>query len=328
MLLFVVGTIFSGCKTVSTLESVGSVSSSGGSQFASGTKAVKVVLSDATWGSFSVPAAVPTPTVIPSPYPGYDGTTQYTPGIAASTFYDVDGSTVIAKPSWLQAVEVGVTTVSTGVSCAKFGDSGGSLDVNDYYRVDERSCGSVATGSGVTGATGADPVFVRVILNRNTSVLGSAENLMLLVEYQASGIRFNSDGISSDPENNLDQLWKVFWNSTLGSGTVAKTFSVFVPPNYSSCVPSGTGIGDVGSSSCDDSTYRGSPVQVRQISIPISAYPTMNVIQLSRVKGRVNNTSVIFPPTTTGADYVDTFCDVNQPLCLGVVIRSLTLMRM
>jgi hypothetical protein len=58
---------------------------------------------------------------------------------------------------------------------------------------------------------------------------------------------------------------------------------------------------------------------VKQVIVPLSAYPSMSVVQLTRVKGRI----------TQAGNYVSTFCTSNNsPLCLGVVIRSITLMRM
>jgi hypothetical protein len=93
---------------------------------------------------------------------------------------------------------------------------------------------------------------------------------------------------------------------------------VFVPPNYAACESSGTG-NATASSVClhGSNTYRGSPVKVRQFVIPISAYPTMKVIQFSRVKGRIQS----------DVPYVSSFCAVDEPLCLGVVIRSVSIMR-
>jgi hypothetical protein len=287
-------------------------------RYASGTKAVKVITSkNVTTGSFTNPSAVPVATPIPSPYPGYDGSTTYLPGVSASTFFNVDGTTSITKPSWLQDIQVGVTGVSTSAACAKFGDGANSLDVSDYYRTSEVDCTVGENGTG----TPTDPVFIRILLDRDTAVLGSAENLMVQIEYQASGLHLNTDGIEANVEDNVDQLWKVFWNSTLGSGSSPNPFSVFVPPHYGACLQSGTGIVGAPGNCVVGNSYRGGPIQTKQILIPLSAYPTLKVIQISRVRSRITS--------TTPYDYVPNYClSSNSPYCLGVVVRSITLMRL
>lgn len=287
-----------------------------------GAKAVKIITSDAAGGSFSVPTLVPVSTPVPPLFPGYDGSAVYTPGVSAVTYYDVDGTTSISKPSWLHDVQLGITGITSTSTCAAFGGSG-TLDVSGFYRVSESDCGAVSNGTG----SNVDPVFIRIVLNRDTTVLGSAENLMVQVEYQASSIRLNSDGVSSNPEDNLDQLWKMFWNTSLSSSASPSVFSIFVPPNYSSCQSGGTST--AGAPGNCTGTYTGAPITVRQMIFPLSAYPTMSVIQISRVKGRINNVSFFDSPANTiPVNYVSSFCPADQPLCLGLVVRSLTLMRM
>lgn len=286
-------------------------------RFADGVKGVKLITSVASGtGSFTAPGTLPASTPIPSPYPGYDGVTTYLPGVKASQYFDLDGTTVIQKPSWLTDVQLGITSTSSSGACAAFGGSG-SLDAQNFYRVSEVDCGG---GSPVANGLGgsSDPVFVRIVLNRDQSLIGSAENLMLQVEYQASGLHLNSDGSSTtNPEDNLDQLWKIFWNSTLGVSAIPKPFSIFIPPNYGACLDSGSG--STGAPGNCTGSYKGAPIKVKQVIIPLSAYPSMNVVQLTRVKGRV----------TQPGNYVNSFCPAgDSPLCLGVVIRSITLMRM
>lgn len=305
-----------GCQQPEFADS--SSSSSSSQRFASGTKAVKLITSkNVATGSFTNPSAVPTVTPIPTLYPGYDGTTTYLPGASASTYFDVDGTNTLSKPDWLVDVQLGVTGVSTSATCAKFGDGANTLDVTDYYRTSEVDCTSGQNGTG----SPTDPVFIRIVLNRDTSVLGSAENLLVQVEYQASGLHLNSDGASTNLEENLDQLWKIFWDSTLGSGSSPKAFGVFVPPNDAACLQSGTGTTGAPGNCVVGSSYRGGPIKVKQILIPLSAYPDLKVIQLSRVRSRI---SAIAPD-----DYVPSYClSSSSPLCLGVVIRSITLVRM
>lgn len=320
--ILVSSSVMSGCNTI-TQSSTTSTSASS-VRFASGTKGVKILTNTTASGSYGAPTATPTPTVIPSTYPGYDGTSTYLPGISPTVYYDLDGTTGISQPSWLLDFQMGISSTSGSGQCAAFGTGLNDLDPANYYRVSERDCGlTQCNGSSCNGSgTGTDPVFFRIILDRDTSVLGSAENLMVSVEYQASGIHLNSDGSSSAAEDNLDQLWKIYWSSSLDATATPKTFGIFVPPNYSACIPGGasnTGAGGAGDA-CAQTTYRGAQVKVRQFIIPLSAYPTMKVIQFARVKSRI---------TATGLDnYVSSFCATNSPLCLGIVIRSVTITRM
>jgi hypothetical protein len=289
-------------------------------RFASGTKTVKIITSTEASGSYALPTTTPTATPIPSPYPGYDGTTTYLPGVSPTTYFDTDGTTGITKPSWLLDFQMGITGTASG-SCARFGTGANVLEPDKFYRVSERDCGSTSCNGGTCNGTGVgtDPVFFRIILDRDTAQIGSAENLLVQVEYQASGLHMNTDGTDPDLENNLDQLWKIQWNSSLVSTVTPKSFSVFVPPNYAACKSSGTG-NDSATSNCTVSTYRGSPVKVRQFLIPLSAYPNMKVIQFTRMKSRIT--------ANNPDDYVANFCSTNQALCLGVVIRSVTITRM
>jgi hypothetical protein len=171
-----------------------------------------------------------------------------------------------------------------------------------------------------SSSTNVAPVFVRVILNRDTAYLGTQENIMLQVEYQATGLRTNSDGISVNPEENLDQLWKVFWGQTLLAGTSYTPFSIFIPPNYTNWCSSGSGQLSASPVTCTTpSASLSSPTVVRQMMIPISAYPKQTVIQLQRVRGRGDSDQ----------PYLNSFCQFSDsPLCLGVVFRSLTILRM
>ena len=302
-------------------------------QFAGGQKGVKIYtsvsLTSTPPGSFAALTATPTPAVIPSPFPGYDGSSSYLPGVSPTTFYNLD-DTVGTKPSWLLDFQLGVTSKTPSSACATFGGSGSaggttgalSLDTQDLYRVSESNCTGI-NGSG----TPVDPVFIRIVLDRTTTQIGSSENLLMQIEYQSSGVHFNSDGSNVDPEKNVDQLWKIFWDTTLGPGYSPKAFATFIPPDLSACVETGTGdaasLGGL-TNNCASSTYKGSPTKTRQFIIPLSAYPTMRVIQISRVKGRSDT------PTTNYINGSGTtkFCGTDDPLCAGVVIHSVSLMRM
>ena len=309
--------------TGTTETTVANASSASLHRFASGLKAVKIITSTTTnVGSFAVPTAVPAATPVPAPFPGNDGTALYQPGVQAVNFYDLDGVTSITKPSWLYDFQLGITDApGTTGACATFGGAG-SQDVAEYYRVSEKDCPNTSIANGV--GSSMDPIFMRVVLNRDYTEIGSAENLLMQIEYQANGLRLNSDGPSSSTfaEDNLDQLWKIFTNSTLSFATNGNPFSVFVPPNYASCQAGGTGVGpNTGIAATDCAgNQKGAPITVKQIIIPLSASPTTSVIQLSRMKSRQS--------ATAPYDYISSFCpNSDSPLCLGVVIRSVTLMR-
>jgi|GEM_PF-1902615 len=311
----------SACEMQTATEETSVALSTAGKEFASGTKGFKVILSDGVGGSFSPlvsPAVVPVTTSIPVGYPGY-GTGSYVPGVSpmATGYFDLDGTTLIPKPSWISDVQVGVTHLAgAGSACATFGRTG-AFDEPNFYRVSERDCASYAS------STNASQVFIRIILNRDTAFLGTQENLMLQVEYQARGLRANSDGTNSsggtitNPELALDQLWKVFWGQTLLSGVSSSPFSIFIPPNHAHWCKSGSG--SAPDASCDaPAGNQRAPIVTRQILIPIASSPKQTVIQLQRVGGR----------GSSDPNYVSGFgCPQDSPHCLGVVFRSLTVLR-
>ena len=305
------------------------VSASAANKFASGTKAVTIIANNTSSGSFwPPPVSVPvSTTVIPSTFPGGNGTSTYLPGVSPTVFFDapVNGN-VIVKPSWLLDFQMGITNTNPVGTCAAFG-SAATMDVQNYYRVSEPSCGAVANGSGQNN----DPVFFRIVLDRTDTQIGTAENLIVQVEYQASAVHLNSDLVApaTTLDQSVDQLWRIFWNDTLKTTSTPKTFATFVPPNYAACIATGTGTTSLGTATdncyaTSNPNYRGAPIKTRQFIIPLSTYPTMQVIQFSRVTGRINQ---------GGTDYVHSFCNApngvgpDAPLCAGVVIRSVTLMR-
>ena len=174
-------------QTTELSSLLSSSNSSTGQAFASGTKAVKIVTStNSTTGSFTLPGVLPAVSPIPILYPGYDGTSTYLPGVSAARYFDVDGATVISKPSWLIDVQLGVTTVTTAASCAKFGNAGASgKDVADYYRVSETDCAGTPTGANDGTGSGTDKVFARIVLSRDATVLGTADSRGLASFSQA-----------------------------------------------------------------------------------------------------------------------------------------------
>jgi hypothetical protein len=336
LLLLVLATA-PGCRTTLT-ESSSTASTAAiattSLRFADGVKAVRINTHNHSASNPSFPSSVtlPASTPIPTPFPGADGTETYLPGISADHFYEMNGTTGLSsKPDWLLDFQLGVTATSATGECAAFGGGSTPLDPANYYRVAEKACatGDCAGNACMGTGSGNDKVFFRIVLDRDTTKIGSAENLLIQVEYQASALHLNSDANGlSDVEDSLDQLWKIHWSDSLASSATPKTFGVFVPMNYSACLSSGNGTTDA-PGYCPKGTpnsYRGSPVKVRQFMIPLAAYPDMKVIQFTRMKGRVDQTTG-GGATSDGSAYIDAFCDNDEPLCLGVVIRSVSIMR-
>ena len=329
--MFLILTVsLSACDTTSIQESaIVAPVTAPAQRFADGVKGIKILTDTTTTGSYyPAPAATPVSTLIPATFPGYDGVTTYTAGISPTTYFALDGVTATSQPSWLLDFQIGTTSTSS-TACAAFGGVT-ALDVSQVFRVSEADCSAAADGTGGKD----DPVFIRAVLNRDPTVIGSAENLMIQIEYQASGLRANLDSdvvdkaLDHNPEDFVDQLWKIFWNTTLSGTSAPVPFATFVPPNYASCLPNGSGNDLSVLDGCHVAGYKGSPIKVKQFIIPISAYPNMSVIQISRVKGRVDDTYDSLLGVPNGSAYVNSFCGTgSSPLCLGVVIHSITLMR-
>ncbi|MBU6155062.1 MAG: hypothetical protein KGP28_12225, partial [Bdellovibrionales bacterium] len=228
-----------GCESQTQTDEASVALSTAGKEFASGTKGVKLILSDdSITGSFGTPVLIPTATVIPPGYPG-SGSGFYLPGISANPtrYFDLNGTTPVQKPAWISDVQLGITGLpGSAGGCATFGrTANGPFDSDGFYRVSEMDC------QAVSGSNLGVPTFIRIILNRDTAFFGTRENLMLQVEYRATGLRPNSDGTLPNPEENLDQLWKVFWGQTLVSSASLTPFSIFIPPNYAHWCRDGSG---------------------------------------------------------------------------------------
>lgn len=305
-------------------KAISSTTTSSGTRFAGGQKAAKIYLKKGASGTLtSYPTSVTIPATnvtVPSEY-NPASTVSYNPGVKAERIFDLDGNE--SKPSWLIDFTVGITHTTAGAGrCATFG-GGGTYDVADTFRASELDCapaGVPVVGSG----SPLDPVFMRIILDRNTSYIGSNENLMIQVEYQASGMvpyTVQHAGIPSDPDSVVDQLWKVFWSA----GWVSmKPFANFVPTNHAFCSTDASVV--PGTTPCGSTSYKGASIHTKQIIIPLSAYPSMNVIQFSRLRSWVTDDAATSGPASTN---VSDLCGANpnSPLCLGVVVHSVTLQR-
>jgi hypothetical protein len=305
-------------------------------RFASGTKAVRINLSarpsasgTEPKGSFTVATTdltpVSTPTVIPSGYPGYDGSSTYIPGASATYYYDLDGATPIAKPSWIKDIQVGFLNDPDDAPgfCSAFANA--SAAVPYQFQTSEYGCHGVATGTG----GGTDRTFIRIILDRDQAYIGSKENLLLQLEYEATGFRLNPDNedsgggtsTSTNPETFVDQLWKVFSGTTLAA-TSGVPFSMLIPPNHGFRLESGQG-----APFTPVSTFT-SVNTVKQMVFPLASLTSAKYIQISRVRGGRR----IFSSGSQDTAYYNGACGsgaaaTNNPRCLGVVFRSITLIR-
>ena len=144
IMMLAIGLLAQACEApTSAVQSTSSASTATqiSTRFASGTKGVRINTHDLTGGSFAVPNILPAATPVPSAFPGYDGTSTYLPGVSAQTYYDLDGTTVLAKPSWLLDFQLGITALPGSGTCASFGTLA-NADVSGYYRTSEVNCGS------------------------------------------------------------------------------------------------------------------------------------------------------------------------------------------
>jgi hypothetical protein len=309
----------------------------GSSKFASGTKSVRINLSNrpstgiepkGSFTSSSTDVTPPSaPEIIPSGYPGYDGASTYYPGVSATYYFDVDGSTPISKPDWVRDIQVGFLNDPDDASiCSMFGKS--SSTVPHFFQTSEYNCHGQPGGTG----SGQDRTFIRILLNRDQAYIGTKENLLVQLEYDATGLRLNPDHLDStsaapvsgitNPEGFVDQLWKIFSGSSLASGATVSPFAMVIPPNHAYHCAGGQGGSFTG---CNVGSATPSTT-VRQFVFPLSSLPKAAYIQISRVRGgrlMADGTSqdTAFYSSTCGGTFN------NNPYCLGVVFRSLTLIR-
>ncbi|MGK5085476.1 hypothetical protein WDW37_19485 [Bdellovibrionota bacterium FG-1] len=302
---------------------------------AAGVKIAKIIFKSSTEGSFDSASV---------------GGTLSKPGLGAQAvrLFNGDGSalssggpSVPTWPRWLTSVELGISGANNasapGADCARFADpsestnSQCSINFPDpakpgamaatsmpcggpagFYRVSEYDCAEIPTAPGTGGPL--DGVYVRVQLNREPAAIAPGENLLAILEYTASGLN-NAPVQPTDcvkngqlaAENCSDMTWKVFIKQT--SLDVVQPFLLLAPPLLVRNQPEGV----VG----------GSEIQTKQIVIPLATDPALSVIQFSRISGAAN---------AARASSIKALCQGgqsagNSPLCAGMVLYSLTLMR-
>lgn len=303
--------LLGGCVSPTDLTKVASPAPAASKSFSEGPRAAKIIFRDTAAGSFDASTGA----TLNSPGSGQAAVRIFNPT-----------NTKIDWPNFLTSAEVMISgTLNAGANqenCARFGsadvdgqalcDFDGDGTKNEFcglktehYRVSEYDCASGATLNGTGG--GSDGVAVRVIVNRGS--LGANENLMGVIEYEATGLNeVLSDpsscftaGYSPTNPNCSDFSWQIFFKRSASDSVVP--FATFVPPLLGYV---NTTKGQGGS---HPSTY--------QFVMPLASDSQLSVIQLSRIRG--------LPIGSTG--FVSR-CDSNSPRCVGLILYSLTLFRM
>ncbi len=296
---------------------------------AAGVKTVKIYFkASETSGSFDAPSAKGT-----EAKPGA--------GLQAIRLFSADGTVMSSGgpsaptwPRWLTAVELGVSgsnnVAAPSADCARFSAPGESSAsqckiVNSagvskaiscggpsgFYRVSEVDCAGSVTANGDGGP--GDGVYVRVQLNRDPAAIEPGENLLAILEFSASGLHSApvqpSECVQNGkltPEFCSDTTWKAFIKHS--SKDVVQPFLLVAPPLLARMQP-------------DTALVGGSEVQTKQIVIPLASDPALSVFQLSRTSG-ADPTDEALKAACLGGKTIG-----NSPLCAGMILYSLTLMR-
>jgi hypothetical protein len=287
---------------------------------AAGARAVKIFFQASTSASFDAPVSnlIGTAAAVGS-------------GLQAVRVYNGDGSVLALNgptdpswPTWLKSFEIGLSgsanSSATNPHCANFVYSAESASLPtclpgsyncgaplNQFRVSEYDCTSAAAGNGGP----SDGIYFRAVFNRATTSLGSAENILVTIEYSASALNAApasplscfSGGVFT-PESCSDFTWRAYLKHT--ASEVVQPFIVFVPPISSSSLQAGTGL------------------NAKQIFLPIAADPTLTTFQLSRTG------SILTPGTANfNADCLNAHASGNgdSPLCAGMIFYSISFYR-
>lgn len=272
--------------------------------------------------------------------------TSDTSGHKATAFFDASGTTSISKPGWLKDVYVsiggspgsaagacgGFTPVATSSSCnlvpspyappPATGTSFSCDGPDSVYRVSEKGCLGSGLSAPVTPGSKDDSVAIKIQLNRDSSVLGETENLLVVIEYQASGLM----GAPSNPAACVDASGEPKYSD---KDCVDQAYGLFIrqldtvsppdtPARLQLVTPPQPGI--------VTATQAGGSVQTRQVIVPLSSIDsTKTVIQLSRIFGLGKDSA----GTSYGAtrDFSTRCSATDSPLCLGMIIHSITIYR-
>lgn len=343
--VFLIPITLAGCFSGEGSDLRTTTSSQSGLTVASGTKAVKIVFSLAPTGSFETDTTKLGSGTAPAVGSGLQVTRLYDPttGSAIAT----SGPSGSDWPTWITRIELGISgTTNTSAQsggCAKFADASESANTCDfdgdgtysdlcgtpsgYFRVSDWDCqqSTIANGAG----TASDGVYVRVQFNRATQYLGSAENVLVLLEYATHSPRRSAtaptDCVTAgtfDPSASgcADLLWQAYLKRLITDTTAP--FMMVVPPTIGRIVlpPGGT------------TPVMTKGLSTKQILLPLSSDSSLSIFQLSRTTAMPLTTTV---PIGAGAATVDTMCNPNgagagsgSAGCFGVTLYSMTLIRM
>jgi hypothetical protein len=179
------------------------------------------------------------------------------------------------------------------------------------------------TSSGNGGPN--DGVYIRATFNRNTAYLGSYENILATLEYTASAVNPAPASPTScfakglfSPESCSDFVWRAYLKHT--ASEYVQPYLLLIPPTYASVVGSNQAVTQSG----------GTMISSKQFVIPLAADPNLTVMQISRISSNFQGSSSTCGTSAYNLWY---YCTANgavtggTPLCAGVVLYSLTLIR-
>ncbi len=282
-------------------------------------------------------------------------------GHQAKRVFNADGSllssggpTASSWPKWLSGFEIGISgasnTAAPNSDCARFAatsesvndsscqfdtDRDGAFDAGDvtqcgapdgYFRVSEYDCTKSGSSTNAGNGGPTDGVYLRATFNRDSSILGTNENILVILEYAASVLNsaasepstcFSSGVFSPTREGCTDQLWQAFMKHT--------PFEVVQP--YMMIAPPATHVVN------RTQGHFGGLAQSKQFILPLSGDTDITVLQLSRIKGPKNLQTAF---ATESTDAFTMFCSnegdpnatANSAGCVGMVFYSMTFIRM
>ncbi|MBI2711705.1 MAG: hypothetical protein HYX41_02415 [Bdellovibrio sp.] len=299
-----------------------------------GAKAVKIIFSDTSSGSFNPPSSGGT---VAAPGSGLQAVRVFNPD---GTVLASNGPTGSNWPAWLAGFELGISGTSNTSAknpyCATFAGSTESTDLScnfgsgsgtsacgappGQFRISEVDCsaGAPAASSGNGGPS--DGIYFRATFSRDPSVLALNENILVVLEYTASALNPAPSnpvncftGGAFTPEACTDFVWRTYIKHS--ASEIVQPFLMLIPPTFSSVlvtnIPSPL-VGPQGS---------GTGVAAKQFIVPLASDSGIKVLQVTRKQSA-------FPDINTLKSYCSPgSLPGNSPLCAGVVLYSITFYR-
>lgn len=248
------------------------------------------------------------------------------------------GTAATAWPQWLTSFEIGISgtsnTAAPNPDCARFAQLSESTANNcvftspftsynttcgagsGMYRVSEFDCTSTTLPSTKGNGGPSDGVYLRATFSRNTSILASTENLLVVLEYSASGVNpspqtptncFNNGVFDSTVAGCSDMTWNAYIKHS--TSEVVQPYLMLVPPV-------------IGFANFTAQTG-GSGVSTKQFYIPLASDPNLQVLQISRINALQNSSTV----QGASGPLFTTVCGPDSPLCVGMILYSITFYR-